>query len=103
VIRAMTMLLMLTAAAPAQARLLRLEVLEVVSPAFDGRGFGAAGTYDRIAARATVALDPADPHNEGIADLAQAPRNADGKVLTTFRRGDPAAHRSHPRQRRAAV
>lgn len=82
-IRAMTMLLMLAAAAPAQARLLHLEVLDVVSPAFNGRSFGPAGTYDRIEARATIALDPADPHNEGIADLAQAPRNADGKVLAT--------------------
>ena len=77
------LLLALLAAAPAQARLLRLEVQEVASPAFDGRIFGAAGTYDRIAARATVGLDPADPHNAGIADLALAPRNPDGLVEAT--------------------
>ncbi len=75
-------LILLVASTPAQARLLRLEVLEAVSPAFDGRGFGAAGTYDRITARATIGLDPDDPHNAGIADLALAPR-ADGLVLAT--------------------
>lgn len=82
-IRALALLLILAAATPAQARLLRLEVLEVVSPAFDGRGFGATGTYDRIAARATIGLDPDDPHNAGIADLALAPRSRDGLVLAT--------------------
>ena len=30
----------------------------VESPAFEGRGFGAAGTYDRIIARATIAVSP---------------------------------------------
>jgi len=82
-IRALALLLILAAAMPAQAHLLRLEVLGVVSPAFDGRSFGAAGTYDRIAARATIGLDPADPRNAGIADLALAPRDADGLVLAT--------------------
>lgn len=77
-LRAIFVLLLLAPAA--QARLLRLEVLETVSPAFGGRGFGAVGTYDRIAARATIGLDPADPHNSGIADLALAPRNAEGLV-----------------------
>ncbi len=64
----------------AHAKLLRLEVTEVLSPAFDGRGFGAAGTYDRIAARATIGVDPGDPANAGIADIERAPRNADGLV-----------------------
>ena len=74
---------LLLLAAPAQARLLRLDIQEVVSPAFDGRGFGTTGTYDRIAARAVIGLDPADPHNAGIADIAMAPRNPDGLVEAT--------------------
>ena len=77
------LILLVLLAPAAEARLLRLEVLETVSPAFDGRGFGTAGTYDRITARATIGLDPADPHNSGIADLALAPRNAEGLVEAT--------------------
>lgn len=65
---------------PASARLLRLEVQEVVSPAFDGRTFGAVGTYDRIAARATIGVDPSDPRNAVLVDVAAAPRNALGLV-----------------------
>ena len=63
-----------------QARLLRLEVIEVVSPAFDGQAFGTVGTYDRITARATIGVDPADPRNAGIVDIDRAPRNALGLV-----------------------
>ena len=80
-IRIITVLLCL--AVPAQAKLLRLEILETLSPAFDGRSFGPAGTYDRIAARATIGVDPADPHDAGIVDLAAAPRNKDGLVEAT--------------------
>ena len=88
-------LLALLLASPAQARLLRLDIQEVVSPAFDGRSFGATGTYDRVAARAVIGLDPADPHNAGIADLALAPRDAEGLVEATsdvviLRPTDPA-------------
>ncbi len=76
-------LLCLLCVAPAHAKLLRLEVQDVQSPAFEGRTFGAIGTYDRVAARATIGLDPADPRNAVIVDLAQAPRNADGLVEAT--------------------
>jgi hypothetical protein len=34
----------------------------------------------KITGRATVAVDPADPRNAIIADVALAPRNANGKV-----------------------
>jgi alpha/beta hydrolase family protein len=68
------------AGAPAAAKLLKFEVLRVESPAFEGRVFGPAGTYDKIVARATVAVDPADRHNRGIVDLALAPRGASGLV-----------------------
>jgi len=84
-IRIVTLLLpfLLWAAAPAQARLLRLEVQEVLSPAFDGRVFGAVGTYERVAARAAVGVDPDDPHNAGLVDIKAAPRNAAGLVEAT--------------------
>lgn len=68
------------ALAPAEARVVSLEVVETESPAFDGRVFGEVGTYDRIVARATLAVDPEDPHNAGIVDISLAPTNAAGEV-----------------------
>jgi hypothetical protein len=68
------------AAVPARAEVSRFEVLSRQQPALSGRAFGAAGTAEKITARATVALDPADPRNAVIADLAAAPRNAGGRV-----------------------
>jgi hypothetical protein len=81
-------------AAPAMAEVTRFEVTEDV-PAFGGRVFGEAGAYRRIAARATIALDPADPRNAVIADIALAPRNAAGRVeavadVVILRPADPA-------------
>ena len=85
---------MLMLAAPALAEVTRFEVTEDV-PAFAGRSFGAAGSYRRITGRATIALDPADPRNAVIADLALAPRNPAGRVeavadVVILRPADPA-------------
>jgi Alpha/beta hydrolase domain len=63
-----------------RAEVLRFEVLSVERGALEGRSFGDVGTYDRIAARVTVAVDPDDPRNAVIADIGLAPRNAGGKV-----------------------
>src|SRR5215510_5564304 len=76
------------------AQVARFEILER-SPAFAGRSFGDVGPYERITARATIALDPADDRNAVITDLALAPRTADGKVEATadvviLRPADPA-------------
>jgi Alpha/beta hydrolase domain len=62
-----------------RAEVVRFDVLER-GPAFSGRSFGEVGPYERITARATIALDPADDRNAVIADLALAPRNGDGRV-----------------------
>lgn len=64
----------------AAAKVLKLEVVRTESPAFEGRTFGAVGTYDRILARATIAVAPGDAHNSMIVDLDKAPRNAQGLV-----------------------
>ena len=64
------------------AQVVKFDVLERV-PAFAGRSFGEVGPYERITARATIALDPADDRNAGIADVALAPRTADGRVEAT--------------------
>jgi hypothetical protein len=65
-----------------RAEIVRFDILERV-PAFAGRSFGDVGPYERITARATLALDPSDDRNAVITDLAKAPRNADGKVEAT--------------------
>ena len=67
-------------ACPAAAKVVKFDITRVESPAFEGRAFGAVGTYDRIIARATVAVSPDDPHNTLIVDLDRAPRNAQGLV-----------------------
>jgi hypothetical protein len=61
------------------AKVVKFEIVRI-EPAFEGRVFGTVGTYDRIIARATVALSPTDPHNTIIVDLDRAPRNAQGLV-----------------------
>lgn len=70
-------------ASPCAAKIVKFEILKVESPAFEGRSFGAVGTYDRILARATIAVAPDDPHNRIIVDLDRAPRNAQGQVEAT--------------------
>ena len=65
---------------PAAAKIQKFEITRVESPAFEGRTFGAVGTYDRITARATFAVSPDDPHNTVIVDLDRAPRTPRGVV-----------------------
>ena len=66
----------------AEAEVVRFEVLQS-EPAFEGRSFGTVGPYVRITGRATIAVDPADPRNAVIADIALAPRNPQGRVEAT--------------------
>jgi len=68
---------------PCVAEVVRFEVLSIESPAFEGRVFGSVGTYDRIVARATIAVAPSDPHNAIIVDIDRTPRNAQGLVEAT--------------------
>lgn len=63
----------------AAAGVTRLEIVrrEVV---LQGQAFGAAGAYEKLVGRVHFALDPRLPRNQGIVDLALAPRNAQGLV-----------------------
>jgi hypothetical protein len=65
---------------PCPAKVVKFEIVKVESPAFEGRTFGAVGTYDRILARATIAVAPDDLRNKIIVDLDLAPRDAQGQV-----------------------
>jgi len=50
------------------------------SPILDGRPFGAAGAYEKIAGTLRFAVDPAHRLHTQITDLERAPRNAEGRV-----------------------
>jgi hypothetical protein len=69
-----------TLALPATAQVSRFEVTGPPQVILDGHEFGSAGRYERITARAAIALDPIDARNAIIADIATAPKNAEGRV-----------------------
>ena len=59
--------------------LVRLEIT-TRKPFAGGQTFGSTGAYEQIDGLAHFAVDPAHPDNTVIADIALAPRNADGLV-----------------------
>ncbi|HKC09413.1 MAG TPA: alpha/beta hydrolase domain-containing protein [Methylomirabilota bacterium] len=84
----------LGAAVPAQARIVAVRV-DRTEPFADGASFGAAGAYQLIVGVARGEVDPRDPANAGIVNLARAPRNARGLVeyetdFYLLRPADPA-------------
>jgi hypothetical protein len=48
-----------------------------------GRPFGTAGGYEKLAGVVEFALDPANAANAAIVDLANAPRDASGRVIAS--------------------
>ena len=62
------------------AHVKKIVVEKKESPAFDGAAYGAAGQYETLAGRVFGELDPKDPHNALITDIALAPKNARGMV-----------------------
>src|SRR5262245_26438109 len=63
----------------ADAAVASIEVLDR-QPVAGGAAFGAAGSYEKIRGRALFSVDPNAPANKSIADLALAPRDAQGAV-----------------------
>ncbi len=70
-------LLLVTTAASAEV--VRIDIDSRAEVA-NGRTFGLAGSYEKLAGTIHFAIDPANPANRIITDIAFAPRNADGKV-----------------------
>ena len=66
-------------AAPAEARVSSIKITSSV-PAYGGASFGTVGQYNLVTGVATGEVDPKDPHNAIIQDVALAPRNARGMV-----------------------
>ena len=50
------------------------------SPTFGGMSFGSVGQYEKLRGTAHGEVDPLDPRNSVITDIALAPRNARGNV-----------------------
>ena len=70
----------LQAAGLAEARIVSLTITRTESPTFEGATFGDVGTYEKLVGTAIGEVDPKDPANAPIVDLALAPRNARGMV-----------------------
>jgi len=64
----------------AEARVTQINITTVESPTFAGASFGSVGQYERIEGTFTGEVDPKDPSNADIVDIALAPKNAHGKV-----------------------
>jgi len=73
-------LAMLGLGQPAEARITGLTITTKTSPAFNGASFGTVGQYEQLDGIATGEVDPNDPANAIITDIALAPRNSRGHV-----------------------
>jgi len=74
------LLIILLLLAPAgRAELVRIELRDR-SDVLDGRAWGKAGPYERMAGTAFFELDPTVAANRIVTDIALAPRNARGRV-----------------------
>jgi hypothetical protein len=72
-------LLVLMAASPSAAEVVRVETLSR-KPFAKGAAFGTVGAYEKIRGRLHYAVDPKNPANARIVDLRLAPRDARGRV-----------------------
>jgi hypothetical protein len=70
---------LLSASHGVQARVTGITITSRTSPAFAGASF-AVGAYEQLDGVATGEVDPDDPKNAVITDIALAPRNANGMV-----------------------
>jgi hypothetical protein len=73
------------AAVPAaQAHITRIDITQTESPTFGGYAWPGVGQYEKVVGKAYGEIDPNDRRNSVIADIALAPRNANGKVGYSF-------------------
>jgi hypothetical protein len=62
------------------ARVARIEITRVESPTFEGMSFASVGQYEKLVGRVYGQVDPNDPVDSQITDIALAPRNSSGLV-----------------------
>ena len=75
----LTLLSLVLIVSTASAEVVRIEITSRADVA-DGKLYGLAGAFERIEGTIHFAVDPTNPANRIITDIAYAPRNADGKV-----------------------
>jgi hypothetical protein len=78
-VTALAAVMLIATAIDARAEVVRIEILSR-QPANDGRPVGIIGPFEILRGKVYGEIDPADPHNTIIQDLALAPRNERGKV-----------------------
>src|SRR5215831_7671190 len=78
-ILARAIVLVVLAAAPALADVVRIDV-QSQKDLVGGQPFGAAGPFETLTGKIFFAVDPALPANRIVTDLDKAPRNGAGKV-----------------------
>jgi hypothetical protein len=66
------------------ARITQVVVTSTESPTFGGYSWPGVGQYEKLVGKASGEVDPNDPKNAVIVDLALAPRNARGNVEYSF-------------------
>ena len=76
---ALLVMLLLLIPFSAVAEVVRIEIHSRVD-LVGGKTFGSVGPYEKVAGLIHFAVDPDNPANRIIADIALAPRNADGRV-----------------------
>src|SRR3982751_6417175 len=76
--------LCLIPAAPAQARITKVQITTRESPTFGGYSWPGVGQYEKLAGRAFGEVNPNDPKNALIVDIGLAPRNTAGNVEYSF-------------------
>ena len=79
---ALTAVCTIFAAAPADARVTKIQITTKESPTFGGYSWPGVGQYEKIVGKAFGELDPNDPKNAVIVDLQLAPRNAAARSST---------------------
>jgi hypothetical protein len=81
---AFTAAFLIVAAPATEARVVRVTIVQKQSPTFGGHSFPGVGQYEKLVGKAQGELDPKDPKNAVIVDIALAPRNARGMVEYSF-------------------
>ena len=77
------LLVLLALVAPfpsAQARIIKIIIDKVESPAFTGQSFGNTGRYEKIIGRAIGEVDPLHPGNAVITDIQLVPKDPEAYV-----------------------
>lgn len=77
---AAAMCLSTLAVTTSDARVTRIQINKIETPAYGGTAFGTVGAYERLEGTAYGEVDPQSPGNALIQDITLAPRNARGMV-----------------------